>query len=176
MGPIQTEINKLIGTVSAAVGATGKAIQNERQASAKADAEAAKEAAAAEKEAQKEADIKAKAEQAALEQEEADKKEAKAVATEADVRLLGASDIEAKAYRLAQERGLANPKRMIFDKAGKPIATYEEMAQILADNSLSGSVSAQLRGRNAVKNRRALLEGKTHKERVENAYLAAGGR
>ena len=172
MGPIQTEINKLLGTAAAIATGGKKFIENERQASAKADAEAAKEAAAAEKEAQK----KAEAEQAALEQEEADKKEAKAVATEADVRLLGASDIEAKAYRLAQERGLANPKRMIFDKAGKPIATYEEMAQILADNSLSGSVSAQLRGRNAVKNRRALLEGKTHKERVENAYLAAGGR
>ena len=165
MGPIQTEINKLIGTVSAAVGATGKAIQNERQASAKAEQEAAKEAAA-----------EAKAKQEALAQEEADKKEAKAVATEADVRLLGASEIEAKAYRLAQERGLADPKRIIFDKEGKAIATYEEMAQILADNSLSGAVSAQLRGRNAVKNRRMLLEGKTHKERVENAYLAAGGR
>ena len=172
MGPIQTEINKLIGTVSAAVGAAGRTIKNERQASAKADAEAAKEAAAAEKEAAAEAQAK----QEALAQEEADKKEAKAVATEADVRLLGASDIEAKAYRLAQERGLANPKRMIFDKDGKAIATYEEMAQILADNSLSGAVSAQLRGRNAVKNRRMLLEGKTHKERVENAYLAAGGR
>ena len=172
MGPIQTEVNKLISTAAAVATGGKKLIEDEKQAGIKAEQEAQKEAAAA----KKAAEAKELEKQEALKQEEAEKKEAKAVATEADVMLFGGSDVEAKAYRLAQERGMANPKRMIFDKSGKPIATYEEMAEILASNSLSGSVSAQLRGRNALKKRRMLLEGKTHEERVQNAYLAAGGR
>lgn len=160
MGPIQTAINQLIGTTAAAVGAGKKFVENERQASAEAD-----KAAAAERAAEKE-----KKEQLA-----AEKKEASAVATEADLMSLGASKIEAKAYRLAQERGLANPKRVVYDEKGEAIATYEEMAQLLADQSLSGTLSSRLKGKQAVKTRRQLLEGKTHEERVENAFLSIGG-
>ena len=154
MGPIQTAMNKLVGAVSGAVVGGAKFKQHERQ-------------------------IAAQEEQARVEKNEAaaeERKEARAVATEADLQNLGASEIEAKAYRLAQERGLADPKRIIYDEAGKPIATYEEMANLLADQSLTGTLSSRLRGKNAVKLRKQLLEGKTHKERVENAYLAAGGR
>ena len=153
MGPIQTAINKLVGAVSGAVVGGAKFKEHERQ-------------------------IAAQEEQARVEKNEAaaeERKEARAVATEADLQNLGASEIEAKAYRLAQERGLADPKRIIYDEAGKPIATYEEMANLLADQSLTGTLSSRLRGKNAVKFRKQLLEGKTHKERVENARLSVGG-
>ena len=153
MGPIQTALNKLVGSVSAAVVGGAKLKDHEGQIREE-------EAAALKAERAKKA---------------AEKKEAAAVATEADLRNLGASDIEARAYRLAQERGIANPKRMIFDKEGKPIATYEEMATLLADNSLSGTLSSRLRGKKAVKLRRELLSGKTHEERVQDALLSIGG-
>ena len=134
MGPIQTAMNKLVGAVSGAVVGGAKFKEHERQ-------------------------IAAQAEQARIEKNEAaaeERKEAKAVATEADLRNLGASEIEAKAYRLAQERGLADPKRIIYDEAGKPLATYEEMATLLADQSLTGTLSSRLRGKNAVKFRKQL--------------------
>lgn len=160
MGPIQTEINKLINTAAAAVGVGSKMAEGERQADIKAEQEAAKAAKQAQAEQEKIA---------------AEKKEASAVATEANLRLLGASDVEAKAYRLAQERGLANPKRMVFDKEGRPIATYEEIAQLLSGNSVSNATNDQVRMRKAVQTRRQLLEGKTHEERIQNVVLAAGG-
>lgn len=178
-GPIQTAIGSMLNTAAGAL-AVGKKLSNdERQAGEKADKEA-KAAEAEQAKAAKEAERQTKQEEEAkrlasdsLKQEKA---EASAVATEADVRLLGGSPEAAKAYRLAQERGLANPKRLIYDEEGNAIATYSEMAEILADESLSGTVSSLLRGRNAVKNRRKLLEGKSHKENVENAVLAAGGK
>ena len=153
MGPIQTALNKLVGAVSGAVVGGAKLKEHEGQ-------------------------IAAQEEQARVEKNEAaaeERKEARAVATEADLQNLGASEIEAKAFRLAQERGLADPKRIIYDEAGKPIATYEEMANLLADQSLTGTLSSRLRGKNAVKFRKQLLEGKTHKERVDNALLSVGG-
>jgi len=153
MGPIQTALNKLVGAVSGAVVGGAKLKEHEGQ-------------------------IAAQEEQARVKKNEAaaeERKEARAVATEADLQNLGASEVEAKAFRLAQERGLADPKRIIYDEAGKPIATYEEMANLLADQSLTGTLSSRLRGKNAVKVRKQLLEGKTHKERVENALLSVGG-
>lgn len=108
-------------------------------------------------------------------EEKAEEKEAKAVALEADLRNQGASDIAAKAYRLAQERGMASPERIIFDESGKPLATYSEMAEILAKQGQSNSYSGRLKGKNAVEERKKLLEGKTHEERVRNALLAAKG-
>ncbi|MBO7210447.1 MAG: hypothetical protein J6V44_05520 [Methanobrevibacter sp.] len=153
MGPIQTALNKLVGAVSGAVVGGAKLKEHEGQ-------------------------IAAQEEQARVKKNEAaaeERKEARAVATEADLQNLGASEVEAKAFRLAQERGLADPKRIIYDEAGKPIATYEEMANLLADQSLTGTLSSRLRGKNAVKFRKQLLEGKTHKERVDNALLSVGG-
>ena len=153
MGPIQTALNKLVGAVSGAVVGGAKLKEHEGQ-------------------------IAAQEEQARVKKNEAaaeERKEARAVATEADLQNLGASEVEAKAFRLAQERGLADPKRIIYDEAGKPIATYEEMANLLADQSLTGTLSSRLRGKNAVKFRKQLLEGKTHKERVDNALLSGGG-
>ena len=110
-----------------------------------------------------------------VEQEAAETKEAEAVALEADLRNQGASDIAAKAYRLAQERGMASPERIIFDESGKPLATYSEMAEILAKQGQSNSYSGRLKGKNAVEERKKLLEGRTHEERVQNALLAAKG-
>lgn len=104
-----------------------------------------------------------------------EQKEAEAVALEADLRNQGASEVAAKAYRLAQERGLASPERIIYDESGKPLATYGEMAKILARQSLENSFSGRLKGKKAVEERKKLLEGATHKERVENAILASKG-
>lgn len=153
MGPIQTALNKLMGAVAGAVVGGAKLKEHEGQ-------------------------IAAQEEQARVEKNEAaaaERKEARAVATEADLQNLGASEVEAKAFRIAQERGLADPKRIIYDEAGKPLATYEEMATLLADQSLTGTLSSRLRGKNSIKFRKQLLEGKTHKERVENALLSVGG-
>lgn len=153
MGRIQTAIGRLLGTVSGAALAGLKVYQHEGQIKTQKAEELAKNAA----------------------QEAEEQKEAQAVATEADVQNLGASEIEAKAYRLAQERGLADPKRIIYDEAGKPLATYEEMASLLSDENLTGTLTSQLRTQDAIKARKNLLEGKTHKERVENARLSVGG-
>ena len=171
-GPIQTSIGNMLNTVSGAL-AIGKKLSNdERQASEK----AAKESKAAENAEAEKAEAEKAERKLASDTLKQEKAEAQSVATEADVRLLGGSAEAAKAYRLAQERGLASPKRLIYDEQGNPVATYAEMAEILADESLSGTVSSLLRGKNAVKNRRALLTGKTHDKRVEEAVLAAGGK
>lgn len=184
-GPIQTAIGQALGAV-ASVAAVGTKLNEDKKQAAE------KERNAAEKKAKAEAADKKAAETAALkkqeeadkiqaeakakkEQAKAEKQEAQDVATEADLRLFGASEEAAKAYLLAQKRGTASPNRILFDEAGKPIATYEEMATILADESLTGTISARLRGKDAIKQRRMLLEGKTHKERVQNAILAEGG-
>lgn len=106
---------------------------------------------------------------------EAEEKEAEAVALEADLQVQGASEVAAKAYRLAQERGMVSPERIIFDESGKPLATYSEMAEILAKQGQMNSYSGRLKGKRAVEERKKLLEGATHKERVENAVLAAKG-
>lgn len=108
-------------------------------------------------------------------QTEAEEKEASAVATEADLRMMGASPEAAKAYRLAQERGSTSPERIIFDKDGKPLATYAEMAELLAGETLKNSFSSRLRSKKKIEERRKLLEGKTHEERVENAILSEKG-
>ena len=171
-GPIQTAIGSMLNTATGALAIGKKLSDDERQASEKAakEAEATKAAEAKEAEAEK---AERKLASDSLKKEKA---EAQSVATEADVRLLGGSAEAAKAYRLAQERGLASPKRLIYDEQGNPVATYAEMAEILADESLSGTVSSLLRSKNAVKNRRALLTGKSHEKRVEEAVLAAGGK
>ena len=171
-GPIQTAIGSMINTVSGAL-AVGKKLSNdERQANEK----KAKEAKAAEEAEAEKAEAEKAERKLARDTLKEEKAEAQSVATEADVRLLGGSAEAAKAYRLAQERGLASPHRLIYDEQGNPVATYAEMAEILADESLSGTVSSLLRGKNAVKNRRALLTGKTHEKRVEEAVLASGGK
>lgn len=171
MGPIQTSLNRLLGMAAAGAVAGKKYLANEEQVIQATVNQRTQEAiAGAEATEQEEQEAKAKAEQL-----KADKQEAAAVATEADIRNLGGSELAARAYRLAQERGLADPKRIIYDEAGKPVATYEEMATLLADTSLSGTLSAKLRSRQAVKTRKDLLKGKTHKERVENALLSVGG-
>lgn len=189
-GPIQTAIGQALGAAAGAVALGKKFNENERQATEKAAAQREKEekeqkAALQEAKDKRDAD-KALKEKQALEaakaaeeekaQKKADKKEASDIATEADLINFGASPEAAKAYLLAQKRGIASPQRMIFDKSGKPLATYEEMAELLADQSLSETYSSQLRTRKAVKVRRQLLEGKSHKERVESAVLAAGGK
>lgn len=192
-GPIQTALNKLIGVAAGGAVAGKKYVEDERQAREKAvdertqeaiqKATEAEEAEMAESEAagqeaaqaQQQADALAAKKKADAERLQQEKKEASAVATEADLMNLGATPVEAQAYRLAQERGLANPRRMVFDEAGKPIGTYEEISSLLADESLTGTLTSKLKGKQAVKTRKQLLEGKTHKQRVQDAYLSIGG-
>ena len=113
-GPIQTAIGSMLNTATGALAIGKKLSDDERQASEKAakESEAAKKAEAEKAEAEK---AERKLASDTLKEEKA---EASAVATEADVRLLGGSPEAAKAYRLAQERGLANPKRLIYDEEG----------------------------------------------------------
>lgn len=177
-GPIQTAIGQALGTV-AGVAALGKKFSDdERQAAEKEADKAAKEekaAQAVEKAAAKEkaAEDKRIADEKAA--KKAEKEEASAVATEADLIALGASPEAAEAYRIAQQRGITAPNRMIFDTSGQPLATYSEMATILADESLSDLYSSRLRTKNAVKTRRELLRNKSHKQNVREAVIAQGG-
>lgn len=153
MGAIQTALGQLLGAAGAAVGAGRKIHEKAKgQALQKEEVKAATETA-----------------------EKAEQKEASAIATEADLRMLGASPDAAKAYRLAQERGTASPKRIVFDEKGKPLATYEEIAELLAGDSLGNTFTSRLRSKNAVAERKKILEGKTHEERVENAILSEKG-
>lgn len=149
------------------------AIRKEEQKAAEAEEKAKQKAAQDEEKAKQEAALSKKEERL---KRKADIQEAEDVATEADLINLGASPEAAKAYLLAQKRGIAAPKRMLFDKQGKAVATYDQMAEILADQSLADTYTSQLRTKNKIKVRRQLLEGKSHKERVESAVLAAGGK
>lgn len=165
-GMIQTAVGRLLGTTAAAVG-VGKKVYDKAQGQTL--QETPEEPKAPEATVQKNEKGAPKVNEAEL------YKEANAVATEADLRNFGASEIAAKAYRLAQERGTASPERIIFDENGKALATYKEMAEILADQSLTDTFTSRLRSKNRIEERRKLLEGKTHKERVENAILSVGG-
>lgn len=148
-GPIQTAINQILGSVAGGI-ALGKKLKNDEGQADK------------------------KKQEISEEQAEGDK-EAAAVATEADLIGLGASETAAKAYRLAQERGTASPERIVFDENGKPLATYNEIASLLASQSLSNSYTSKLRSKQAVKIRKQMLEGRSHEERVQNAVLAQKG-
>lgn len=159
-GPIQTAIGQALGAAAAAGVVAKKLSYDERQASQ------AKE---------KEEKAEAEAQRMAKEQIRAEDKEASAVALEADLINMGASPEAAKAYRLAQERGLGKPQRLLFDESGKPLATYEEVATILSMQAKETSLSARLRGKDKVKARREMLEGRSHEERVHNAVLASSG-
>ena len=195
-GPIQTAIGQALGAVAGAVALGKKFNDDERQAAKEAadaeakkkkDAETAAKTAAKEKELAEEKAAKEKssenksiAEEKAAKKEvkaakKAEKEEASAVATEADLISLGASPEAAEAYRIAQQRGITAPNRMIFDTSGQPLATYSEMATILADESLSDLYSSRLRTRNSVKTRRELLRNKSHKQNVREAVIAQGG-
>lgn len=162
-GLIQTAVGQLLGTTAASIGVGKKAYEKAKGQTLQKTPEAPE---VKEEKPEKQAP---KVNEAEL------NKEANAVATEADLRNFGASEVAAKAYRLAQERGTASPERIIFDEKGKALATYKEMAEILADQSLFDTFTSRLRSKNRVEERRKLLEGKTHKERVENAVLSVKG-
>lgn len=153
-GPIQTAISQALTAASVGVGVGSKINEDARQVSQNRQA----------------------AENEAKEQARADYKEARSVAFEADLRgREGVSAVSAKAYRLAKERGLSQDNRILYDEKGEPVATYGEMAKILADTSLSDTLSSKINGRDAVKVRKQMLEGKTHEERIQNAILAKYG-
>ena len=59
----------------------------------------------------------------------------------------------AKAYKLAQQKGLTQPQRIIFDEIGNPVATYGELARLLGKQTLSDHLDSKARTKNAVKER-----------------------
>lgn len=130
-GPFQTAVNQLLGMTAGAVAGVKKIVKDERQDRQEQDQAAKK--------------IQENGIQAFKAEEERD--------VEAD-------KIAAKAYRQAQDRGLASPNRIMFDENGNPLATYDELAQIMADSSLSQNLSSSARSVEAVKHRKEMLMNK----------------
>ena len=98
-------------------------------------------------------------EQKAAEKEsKAAEKEAKAAAKE-----------KAKAVKTAQDKGVDSPSTILFDKAGKPIATYEEMAELLSSEKTSATLTSNLRTLVATRERRKVLEAKAAIKAKEKA-------
>lgn len=63
----------------------------------------------------------------------------------------------AKALKLAQQNKIDSPKQIYFSEDETPIATSEEMASVLASQSLGNALSSKERTRNKVKERKAIL-------------------
>lgn len=126
-GPFQTAVNQMLGMAAGSVAAVKKYVKDEKQAGEKAKAAVDED------------------------QEKAIKAFNKEEMT--DLR----AEAAAKAYREAQQRGLDKPKKIIFDEAGQPLASSEEMAQLLADTSLSYHLDSRKRTMKSVSDRKQLL-------------------
>ena len=79
-------------------------------------------------------------------------------------------EIVSKALLEAQQNGTASPSSIIFDKSGKPLATYQEMAELLSSQRMDSTLTARLRTMVATQERRKILEAKKkEREEKENA-------
>lgn len=126
-GPFQTAVNQMLGMAAGSVAAVKKYVKDERQASEK-----AKETA------------------------DQDQKKAIEAFNKEEITDLRA-EAAAKAYREAQQRGLDKPRKIIFDEAGQPLASSDEMAQLLADTSLNYHLDSRKRTMQSVSDRKKLL-------------------
>lgn len=128
MGPIQTSMNKLVSIIAGMAAGGKKLYENEEQA-----ATAEKQAAAAQEQA-------ATAEKAKTGEEK------------------GKANPLTDAYRLAQKKGIARPQSIIFDdNSGEAVATYEEMATLLSNHSLSNALDSKKITRDSMKARMVYL-------------------
>ena len=76
------------------------------------------------------------------------------------------SEIVSKTINEAQKKKLASS--VIFDKQGKPLATYEELAELLSSQKTSSTLASSLRSMVATQERRkVLMQRKQEKEQVK---------
>ena len=66
----------------------------------------------------------------------------------------------AEAYKTAQQKGLTSPEDIIFDKKGQALATYEELASIMAKQSMSNFSDSRKRSKESIQARRDFLKNK----------------
>ena len=88
-----------------------------------------------------------------------EKHEGQALQEEEEKSDKGSSEV-AKTYKIAQEKGITAPEKIIFDEKGTPLATKAELAELMAKQSLSDSFSARKKGSDKIAARKKELEEK----------------
>ena len=151
-GPIQSAFNQILGTATAVSLAGKKAYENERQANKDASAEA---------EAQRKA-------------EEDLQKEAKETAIEADLINRGADPESARAFMLARSLGMETKGFGMLRQKGRYIGSYSSIAEQLAKDSLTDSLSSRVINEEGFAQRVMALGG-NRRSRVQALIEASKG-
>lgn len=151
-GPIQKSLSEVVNIASGATIAGKKLKENERQVS-------------------KEASLQAKAQE---ESSKALEEEAKATVLETDLINLGADPKSAHAYVNASMLGLDTKNFGMIRKKGKFVGSYSSLADKLAKDAVTDSISSKLLNDKGFTERTMKLGG-TRKRRVEALVEASSG-
>ena len=151
-GPIQSAINQVIATAAAAAVAGRKGYEHERQANKDASAEA---------EAQRKA-------------EEDLQKEAQETAIEADLINRGADPESARAFMTARSLGMETKGFGMLRQKGRYIGSYSTIAEQLAKDSLTDSLSSRVINEEGFAQRVMALGG-NRRSRVQALIEASKG-
>lgn len=151
-GPIQSAINQVIGTASAVAVAGKKANENERQVREKKSAEA----------------------KAKTEAESALQKEAQDTALEADLVKMGADPESARSFMTARSLGMDTKSFGMIRQKGKYVGSYSTIAERLAKDSVTDSLSSRVINEEGFAKRIMALGG-TRKGRVQALTEASKG-
>ena len=151
-GPIQSAFNQILGTATAVAVAGKKAYEHERQANKDASAEA---------EAQRKA-------------EEDLQKEAKETAIEADLINRGADPESARAFMTARSLGMETKGFGMIRQKGRYIGSYSSIAEQLAKDSLTDSLSSRVINEEGFAQRVMALGG-NRRSRVQALIEASKG-
>ena len=156
-GPIQKALSEVVTTGAAIAGIGKKLSDDERQAREKAQKE--EEAAAAEAEKERAA-------------KEASEKDVRDAAMEADLIRMGADPERARAFMTARELGLPTSSFGMIRKKGKYVGSYSTVAERLAADYYTDSLSSRVINDRGFKERVAALKGNKARKLLE----ATGGR
>ena len=151
-GPIQSAFNQILGTATAVAVAGKKAYEHERQANKDASAEA---------EAQRKA-------------EEDLQKEAQETAIEADLINRGADPESARAFMTARSLGMETKGFGMLRQKGRYIGSYSSIAEQLAKDSLTDSLSSRVINEEGFAQRVIALGG-NRRSRVQALIEASKG-
>ena len=151
-GPIQSAFNQILGTATAVAVAGKKAYEHERQANKDASAEA---------EAQRKA-------------EEDLQKEAQETAIEADLINRGADPESARAFMTARSLGMETKGFGMLRQKGRYIGSYSTIAEQLAKDSLTDSLSSRVINEEGFAHRVMALGG-NRRSRVQALIEASKG-
>ena len=156
-GPIQKALSEVVTTGAAIAGIGKKLSDDERQAGKKQQKEEEEAAAEAEKE------------RAA---KEASERAAKDAAMEADLIRMGADPERARAFMTARELGLPTSSFGMIRKKGKYVGSYSTVAERLAADYYTDSLSSRVINDRGFKDRLAALKG----DKVKKLIGATGGK